>query len=68
MNCLESSTGVSNVLTRAEVGRGERIVIQNEAQVCRPALQNALVPTTPTERRKAFKEVALLSSQMESQR
>lgn len=68
MNGHESSTDSSNGLPGAKVSREERIAIQNEVQVCRSALQNGLVPKTSTERRKAFKEVVLSSSKMESQR
>ena len=55
MNGHESSTDSSNELPGTKVGREERIVIQNEVQVYRPALQNGLVPKTSTERRKAFR-------------
>lgn len=68
MNGHESSIDSSNGLPGTKVDREERIVIQNEVQVCRPALQNGLVPKTSIERRKAFKEVVPFSSQMESQR
>lgn len=51
-------------LRTTELGKGERMVIQNEAQVHRPALQNGLVPTTTTERRKALKQAVPLSGQM----
>lgn len=39
------------------LGRGERTLIQNEVQVHTVALQNGLVSTTPTERRKTLKKV-----------
>ena len=68
MNGHESSTDSSNGLPGTKVCREERIVIQNEVQVCKPALQNGLVPKTSTERIKAFKEVVPSSNQMESQR
>ena len=68
MNGHESSIDSSNGLPGTKVDREERIVIQNEVQMCRPALQNGLVPKTSIERRKAFKEVVAFSSQMESQR
>lgn len=70
MTCKVSMGGcnVQSRLRTTELGRGEGLIIQNEAHVHRPGLQNGGVPTTPTERRKAVKQVFPLSSQMAKER